>query len=142
MNREILHKEIDLIQTVISRISNNSFLLKGWLITLIAVVLAFSKDSIGIQNITYLSCILCLPTIVFWYLDAYFLHKEKCYRKLFEWTLQNRPSTDSYQYSLDYTRFKNEVPAIWRLMFSQTLLPIYGLTILILLGVFFVTVLR
>ena len=46
MDKEILHKEIDLIQGVINRMANNSFLLKGWLISLIAVVLALSKDSL------------------------------------------------------------------------------------------------
>ena len=46
MDKEILHKEIDLIQGVINRMANNSFLLKGWLVTLITVVLALTKDSI------------------------------------------------------------------------------------------------
>jgi len=35
-----MDKEIDLIQGVITRMANNSFLLKGWLISLIAIVLA------------------------------------------------------------------------------------------------------
>ena len=33
LSTEIIHKEIDLIQSCISRMANNSFLLKGWLIS-------------------------------------------------------------------------------------------------------------
>ena len=40
-NKENLHKEIDLIQECIKRMANNSFLLKGWTISLVAVVLAW-----------------------------------------------------------------------------------------------------
>jgi len=35
MDKEILPKEIDLIQGVITRMANNSFFLIGWLISLI-----------------------------------------------------------------------------------------------------------
>lgn len=135
MKTEILHKEIDLIQSVITRMANNSFLLKGWLITLIAVILALSKDTILISEIAYLGIIICLPVFVFWYLDAFFVHKERCYRKLYEWVIQNRESSDEYLYSLNYKRFENEVQSIFRIMFSETLFPFYGLTIIILTAI-------
>jgi len=141
MKNEILHKEIDIIQSVITRIANNSFLLKGWLITLISVILAFSKDSIVINNITYLNLVLCLPVIIFWYLDAYFLHKEKCYRKLYDWVVENRTKTNEFLYSLDYTRFQKKVDSPWAIMRSNTLLLIYGSTILVLICIFFIALL-
>ena len=37
---EEVHTEIDLIQTCITRMANNSFLIKGWMISLIAVIIA------------------------------------------------------------------------------------------------------
>lgn len=135
MDKEILHKEIDLIQGVISRMANNSFLLKGWLISLIAVILALTKDTLLTDDIKYLSLILILPVIVFWYLDAFFLHKEKCYRKLYEWVIKNRSISEEHLYSLDYSRFKNEVKSIFRIMFSKTLFPFYGITTIILIGI-------
>ena len=72
---EKLHKELDLIQSIITRMSNNSFLLKGWLISLIVVILALSRDTIIATEINYFSFILIFPIIVFWYLDSFFLHK-------------------------------------------------------------------
>lgn len=135
MENEVLHKEIDLIQGVINRMASNSFLLKGWLITLIAVILALTKDSLLSTDLTYLSLILCLPILVFWYLDAFFLHKEKCYRKLFDWVIENRKTSDDFLYSLNYRRFKSEVKNVVGVMFSWTLLPFYGLTLLILTAI-------
>ncbi|MDE5420987.1 hypothetical protein L3073_02065 [Ancylomarina sp. DW003] len=135
MDNDVLHKEIDLIQGVINRMANNSFLLKGWLISLIAVVLALSKDSLLTNDLTYLSLILCLPVIAFWYLDAFFLHKERCYRKLYSWVIENRKNTDEHLYSLDFTRFKSEVNSPLSIMFSSTLITFYGLVVAILIGV-------
>lgn len=38
-----LHKEIDLIQECIKRMASNSFMLKGWTITIFAIVLAIKS---------------------------------------------------------------------------------------------------
>lgn len=37
---EEIHKEIDLIQSCITRMAQNSFMVKGWFVSLYAVVLA------------------------------------------------------------------------------------------------------
>ena len=46
MKTEIVHKEIDLIQACIARMASNSFLLKGWAISIVAVVLALADKTI------------------------------------------------------------------------------------------------
>lgn len=131
----ILHKEIDLIQGIITRMAHNSFLLKGWMVTLIAAILVLSKDTLILDDITYLSLIICLPVIVFWYLDAFFLHKERCFRKLYEWVIKNRSTTNDHLYSLNYRRVSNSVDCICKIMFSKTLFPFYGITAMILIGI-------
>jgi len=135
MDKEILHKEIDLIQSVINRMANNSFLLKGWLISIIAVVLALSKDSIISKNDYAIFIVMLLPTLTFWYLDAFFLHKEKCYRKLYDWVIENREKSKEFLYNLNYKRFESEVHSIFRIMFSTTLLAFYGLPFLFLISI-------
>ncbi len=130
---EILHKEIDLIQSIINRMASNSFLLKGWLISIIAVVLVLSKDSNVSGNDYSIFLILLLPTVTFWYLDAFYLHKEKCYRKLYSWIIENRTNTNDFLYNLNYKRFKQEVKSIFRLMFSTTLIVFYCLPFIFLL---------
>jgi hypothetical protein len=135
MDKETLHKEIDLIQGIINRMSHNSFLLKGWAITIIVAVLALSKDTLVTNDLTYFSIILLIPLIVFWYLDAFFLHKEKCYIKLYDWVIENRSKTKEFQYNLNYKRFEKDVDSILKIMRSDTLLTFYGITALILLGI-------
>lgn len=130
---ERMHKELDLIQGVLTRMANNSFLLKGWLISLITVVLALTKDTLASGDTFGLYLILIFPAVVFWYLDAFFLHREKCYRELYNWVIRNRPSNDENRYSLDFSRFEKAVPSILKVMFSQTLFPFYGTTVGMLL---------
>ena len=130
---EILHKEIDTIQLVIGRMQNNSFLLKAWTVSLIAVLLALTKDTFFATDFSCFNFVLLVPLILFWYLDAFFLHKERCYRKLYEWVIANRKDTDEYLYDLNYSRFKDKVPNIAKTMFRGTLLCFYGGIALIVL---------
>ena len=74
---EILIKEIDLIQSCINRMAQNSFVVKGWTITLVAVVLALLPEKVDMQM---LSIIGVIATLCFWYLDAFFLKMERLYR--------------------------------------------------------------
>ena len=135
MDREtMLHKEIDLIQSIISRMANNSFLLKGWLISLIAIFFALTIDSVMVNKPVYFGAILSLIVIVFWYLDAFFVHKEKCYRELYNWVIENRKNTDNYLYNLNCTRFEKQVSCILKIMFSKTLCVFYGSMFSILAG--------
>ena len=133
MDKEILHKEIDLIQSCITRMANNSFLLKGWSITIIAVVLALA-DKAG--NPALLSAILLIPLLSFWYLDAFFLRTEKMYRKMYEWIIVNRPKKiKEHLYDLNPHRFSNEVDSKWKVMWSVTLRYFYGIPFLITLAI-------
>ncbi|MDD2229927.1 MAG: hypothetical protein PHY48_11000 [Candidatus Cloacimonetes bacterium] len=133
MDKDNLHKEIDLIQACITRMANNSFLLKGWTISLVAVVMALMKDNV---NLYILCTLLLVPIIAFWYLDAFFLRTEKMYRKLYEWIIEARPkgNTDKL-YDLNPLRFKDEVDSMWKVMISKTLRVFYGIMVLTLLCV-------
>lgn len=116
--REML-KEIDLIQDIIKRMANNSFLVKGWTITLVVVTMLFKGSNSQI-------IIALIPLVAFWFLDAYFLRQERLYRKLYSWVIKNRPSNKDLLFDLDATRFEKEVDSISRTMFSITLGCFYG----------------
>lgn len=80
----ILDKEIDLIQACINRMAQNSFMVRGWLITLIAVMLALLPESFNIRGL----CIVGFAiTICFWYFDTFFLRTEKLYRWKYDWVI-------------------------------------------------------
>lgn len=70
---------LEAIQRVIDRLSNTSFILKGWAVSLVAGLMALAAKGTnqGYVLIAY------IPTAVFWLLDAYFLMMERQYRNLF-----------------------------------------------------------
>jgi len=127
----VLHKEIDLIQSCISRMAHNSFLIKGWMLTIVTVVLALMAKSI---DPIYLCLVILIPLLSFWYLDAFFLQTEKMYRKMYEWVLQSRSKNNlEYLYDLNPHRFKDKVDSRPEVMWSITLRVFYGIPALIIL---------
>lgn len=127
-DHENLHKELDLVQDCIKRMANNSFLLKGWTLSLLTVIIALAQD----VSQTKLIVTLIVPTLCFWYLNAYFLRAECRYRKLYGWVVVNRPKTVEHQYDLNPGRFDKDVAGILELMFSKTLSVFYGIPLLAL----------
>ena len=81
--KEFMLKEVDIIQEIIKRMAHNSFLIKGWTITLVVATLLL-KGNKAQAFITF------IPLIGLWYLDAYFLRQERLYRKLYSWVVANR----------------------------------------------------
>ena len=141
---ETLFKEIDLLQKCIDKASNNSFVVKGWAITLLTVVLALFPEKV---NYWFLAIIISGATVAFWYLDAFFLRVDKLYRWKYEWVIKNRPSNQQDLYNLDpyYEEMlgndkdgkKRKVPRIIFVMFTPTLLAFYIPLLLISLGCLF-----
>lgn len=129
VDNTVLHKEIDLIQACIARMVHNSFLIKGWSISIVAVVLALTEKW---GDAELLGAVLLIPLISFWYLDSFFLRTERMYRAMYTWVLQKRNggSTD-YLYDLNPSRFANKVDSAWKIMWSVTLRWFYGIPVVI-----------
>lgn len=73
-------KHLELVQGVINRMASNSFMLKGWAVTLVAGIFALAgKDT---DKLYFL--VSYVPVIVFWGLDAYYLLQERLYRSLYD----------------------------------------------------------
>lgn len=151
IDTEVLHKEIDLIQACITRMAHNSFLIKGWTVSIVAVVLALAKEDV---HPVALSAILLIPLLSFWYLDAFFLYTEKLYRKLYEWVIAERLNSNTDKmYDLRSHRFKKQLKVrkwdkaademvetekqenIWTVMCSKTLRCFYGIPLLIVIAI-------
>jgi len=125
MDRElILHKEIDLIQDCIKRMASNSFLIKGWMLSISGIILAivFNKDVANVYPATWIVAVIILS---FWYLDAHFLRIERMFRKLYSWVIENRKTSEEYMYDLNPQRFENNVASLWVVMWSDTLWIFY-----------------
>ena len=133
---EEFHKEIDIIQACISRMAQNSFMIKGWVFMLVAAFAALTAKNIDLYVLCAVGIFIFL---VFWSLDAFFLKMEKLYRFKYEWVINERPKGNrEYLYDLNPYQSKTWIvgrkpPSVISVMFSKphTLLMFYGSPILI-----------
>jgi predicted alpha-1,6-mannanase (GH76 family) len=131
--KQFMIEELKIVQDIIKRMALNSFLIKGWTITLVVATLLLKGEK-------FQSFIAFIPILVFWYLDAYFLWLERLYRRLYDWIAKNRLNTDEFLFDMDYRRFIKEEQSKFRIMFSITLGWFYGsIFILTLIYVIFST---
>jgi hypothetical protein len=73
-------KYFDLLQGAISRMAANSFLLKGWSVTLTTAILGLAaKDAKAM-----IALVALVPVLVLWGLDAYYLALERKFRELWK----------------------------------------------------------
>lgn len=117
---------IELVQSIISRLANNSFLLKGWTITLIAAIFSLSDKIMKNFALTIYFFIL-----IFWILDSYYLYQERLYRDLYNKVIEIR---DGYSplFSLKIDKKRNEkIISFFKSFFSFTEVSFYLLLLLI-----------
>lgn len=112
-------KHLEFLQGVISRLARNSFLIKGWTVTLVAALFALaSKDAeAGYVLIAY------LPTLMFWSLDAYYLRQERLFRSLYD-EVRRGEVTD---FSMDTTPVEEKAESWVSVAFSRTIVLFYGI---------------
>ncbi|SRR5579884_166940 len=106
--KEDIVKHLELVQGVVARMAANSFLLKGWTVTLTAALFALAaKDS----KATF-AVIALLPALSFWGLDAYYLRQERLFRKLYdELRLASDETLRTVEpFSMSTTEFRDQVP--------------------------------
>jgi hypothetical protein len=120
-------EHLRLIQAVITRMASNSFLLKGWGVTLISAIFALAA---GKSNRSFVF-IAFFPAIMFWILDAYFFWQERLFRKLYDHvrTLDSA-NTD---FSMDTTLFTKTTNSWVEVFFSKTLFIFHGTVIAIII---------
>ncbi len=114
---------LQLVQGVINRMAGNSFLLKGWSVTLVSALFALAAANTK-QDFIFLAY---FPVIAFWVLDAYFLWQERLFRKLYD-RVRALP-VENIDFSMDTSPFRNEVGSPVGVAFSLTLLVFHGAVI-------------
>ena len=120
------------IQNVITRMNSNSFTIKTMTM---ATVAAFS----GIYATTVKGILLIiafLSTIIYWLLDSYYLKQERQYRELYK-KARNLKENSSEIYDMNASGFANGKCSMLSTMFSITILPIYGVALVLILITFF-----
>ncbi len=124
-------KHLEFIQSVIARMNSNSFLIKGWSITLVSALFALAaKDSnLNFVLVSYIG----IP--IFWVLDGFYISQERQYRDLYN-KVSETPETN-IDYKMDATEF-DKGDRTWLCgIFSKTLIPFYGISVLTTLIIMF-----
>lgn len=121
-------KHLEMLQNVITRMASNSFLVKGWSITLLSAVLVLTVGG----KASIVGPISLIPVVTFWLLDAFFLRQERLFRKLYD-RYRREPLDRPTDFSMDTSVIADRVGTWSRVMVSTTLLIFYG-SLLVLIG--------
>lgn len=73
-------KHLEFIQGIVNRLANNSFLIKGWCITIVSTLSALSSSGAN-QNFILIAY---FPIFIFWLLDSYCLWQERLYSEHYD----------------------------------------------------------
>lgn len=118
----ITAKHLEFIQAVITRQASNSFLLKGWTVTVAGALYAFNSTHLNWR----LAMLGLLVVAAFWWLDAYFLRQERLFRCLYDEVRSASSEIESFTMSTAgfRDRKKNSYSSC---IFSMTLGVFYGI---------------
>lgn len=133
--QEFKKQHMDMIQIIITRMASNSFLVKGWSISLISAILIFANKD---NNSNYI-LVTFLPAISFWILDAYYLQLERKFRELYREVQQDyvNSSDNVALFSMDIRSYR--VASIPRIMFTISVAPIHLVILITIIAITAIT---
>jgi hypothetical protein len=119
-------RHMELVQSVISRMAQQSFQLKGWSVTVATAIFAFAakESSQGIATLAL------FPAIAFWCLDGFYLRQERLYRKLYEAIAD--PLKVVRPFSMATDEYVGEVESWRSTLTAKTILPLHAAIVLII----------
>lgn len=125
-------KHLEFVQSVINRLSSNSFLLKGWTVVLLSSLFILSGNDAD-QRFIYIAFIPCL---VFWALDGYFLWQERIYRKLYDRIRLKK--LEEVDFCMNTKDVMQDVDGWIKAIFSKTIWPFHGTMLLSAVVILFI----
>jgi hypothetical protein len=119
-------KHLEFIQNSIIRMNSNSFQLKGWMITVVAALLAIYADS---KNSVFIA-VAVFPVLLFWLLDAFYLQQERKFRGIYNDVAgiskgEGRQSILPFEIPLE--KYNGGSYSYYSSFKSKTIAPLYGL---------------
>lgn len=125
------HKHLEFAQNVVTRMAQNSYLLKGWTITLVAATFVLSLSVTS----AWLLAIALIPTVAFSMLDAYYLQQERLFRKLYDHVRQSPDEVEAFALN-PRPYLTEEKDKIENIMRSVSITLFYGpVLVLVLLAI-------
>ena len=78
MNEEKI-KYLEFIQNIVTRMNQNSFMIKGWTVAIVSALLAIYANK---ENKLFI-LISIFPVLIFMFLDSYYLWQKRKFRHLY-----------------------------------------------------------
>ena len=123
-------KHLEFIQSIITRMANNSFMIKGWTITILAAIFLLADKETNI-NFVFVALI---PTLFFFFLDAYYLQLERKYRKLYN-LVSTGKSVESMSLQV-LSSAKEDKTTFIQALFSKTIIIFYSCLVIALIAMY------
>jgi len=121
-------KHLEMIQAVVTRMAQNSFVIKGWAVTLVAGILALAADDHDLS-----AALLAVgPALVFGVLDAHYLAQERRYRRHYDDVRAGRPGGE--RLAMDAARHA-ATETVTAALSSWSVWPLYAALLAMILGV-------
>ena len=114
-------KHLEMLQQIITRMASNSFLVKGWSVTLLSAILVLTAR----DKVYAIAWIALVPIAAFWLLDGFFLRQERLFRKLYD-RYRGQPQDTPTDFSMDTVIVAHEVGGWGKVTASKTLLIFHG----------------
>jgi len=128
-------KHLEFIQGVITRMNNNSFQMKGWMVAIVSALLAVYAST---QN-HYFVLVAILPTIIFWFLDTYYLQQERKFRGLYNDVAGISENPQEIKlFAMRPDLYEGGKYSFWDVFGSITIVLVYLPVIVILVGIYFI----
>ena len=127
-------KYLEFIQNIVTRMNQNSFMIKGWTVAIVSALLAIYANK---ENKLFI-LISIFPVLIFMFLDSYYLWQERKFRHLYNKVLEENESKQIKLFSMN-TNVGNECCKIcyFKVLFSVTELVFYFSIMLGLVALYF-----
>jgi len=126
-------KHLEFIQNVITRMNTNSFLIKGWTVTIVSAILAIYAST---KNRNFILFGL-FPTFIFWFLDTYYLTQERKFRGLYNDVAEVSENPKQIKlYAMRPDLYTGGKYSYWNVFWSTTIWKLYLSIITFLSGLY------
>ncbi|MDR0613447.1 MAG: hypothetical protein LBG45_08250 [Dysgonamonadaceae bacterium] len=129
INIDEKRQHLEFIQNVITRMNTNSFQIKGMVITIVSALIAIYAST---SNIIFVFLGIA-PTLVFWFLDSYYLQQERKFRGIYNNVARLKNDVEIKPYEMPIQKFHGGQYGFWKVFFSKTIAWLYGTIVFLLL---------
>lgn len=119
-------KYFEFIQNAIIRMNSNSFSIKEWAVTISSATIGISISTSKFEFLL----IGVFSSVIFWFLDSFYLQMEKKYRDLYKDAIEGKIIIP---YDMDASRYLKGFSKYLCVVFSKTICPLYFSIILVLM---------